>query len=337
MLAYTTNSGTNALTLVLGLFFKINGTSSHVLSMLSNIGLSVSGRTIERVKEVLSDDAIQFAVNLVAAGGITGTIFDNLDIYNQKDQQCVFNKNYMIHVTNTAVIAPDSEGIDITAAEDLPTKLSLRGMRKNAKPEDILPTTEDDSHMAKAASNMIATLLARHCPGSEKWKDRQNILKTLQKEMPEDRPLPVKRTVTAPLGVFDVNEGSKKGIIDLLMAIPNRLQQSVTDWTSKVRYYLGDWLSIANIRRARNDRHDDITPMHRLEYIEELVQLFHFAINATHMNIRVHFGNAIKDPTSLAAHKGLLGRTWDAAKPNYAAAKSLIRHSLIARLLHIVM
>ncbi|KAJ6464708.1 hypothetical protein DFH09DRAFT_1488636 [Mycena vulgaris] len=40
---------------------------------------------------------------------------------------------------------------------------------------------------------------------------------------------------------------------------------------------------------------------------------------------------------SLAAHKGLLNRKWDANKPNYAAAKSLIRHSLIARILHCVM
>lgn len=84
-------------------------------------------------------------------------------------------------------------------------------------------------------------------------------------------------------------------------------------------------------------QHDNINLMERLEYGEEMSQLFHFALNATHMIMRTHFGNAVTDPTSLAAHKGLLSRTWDAAKPNYAAAKSLIRHSLIARLLHIVM
>ena len=53
--------------------------------------------------------------------------------------------------------------------------------------------------------------------------------------------------------------------------------------------------------------------------------------------MRAHYGNATTDPTSLAAHKGLLGRVWDVKKPNYAAAKSLIRHSLIARILHITM
>jgi hypothetical protein len=55
------------------------------------------------------------------------------------------------------------------------------------------------------------------------------------------------------------------------------------------------------------------------------------------MLMRTHYGHAVEDPASLAAHKGLLNRKWDVNKPNYAAAKSLIRHSLIARILHCVM
>ena len=77
--------------------------------------------------------------------------------------------------------------------------------------------------------------------------------------------------------------------------------------------------------------------MERLEYAEQLSMLWHFALQNTHAIMRTHFGQATLDPTSLAAHKGLLGRVWDVKKPNYAAAKSLIRHSLIARLLHITM
>lgn len=77
--------------------------------------------------------------------------------------------------------------------------------------------------------------------------------------------------------------------------------------------------------------------MERLEYMEEISALWHFGLNATHMIMRTHFGNAITDPASLVAHKGLLHRTWDAHKPNYAAAKALIRHLLIARLIHCVM
>ena len=77
--------------------------------------------------------------------------------------------------------------------------------------------------------------------------------------------------------------------------------------------------------------------MERLDYTEEISALWHFALQATHMLMRTHYGRAGLDPTSLASHKGLLRRTWDVSKPNYAAAKSLTRHSLVARILHIVM
>ncbi|KAJ7844775.1 hypothetical protein B0H14DRAFT_3139277 [Mycena olivaceomarginata] len=50
------------------------------------------------------------------------------------------------------------------------------------------------------------------------------------------------------------------------------------------------------------------------------------------MIMRTHYGHAVEDPASLAAHKGLLYHKWDVNKPNYAAAKSLICHSLIARI-----
>jgi len=77
--------------------------------------------------------------------------------------------------------------------------------------------------------------------------------------------------------------------------------------------------------------------MERIDYAEEVSCLWHYALQNTHLLMRAHYGNATTDPTSLATHKGLLGRVWDVKKPNYAAAKSLIRHSLIARILHITM
>ena len=66
--------------------------------------------------------------------------------------------------------------------------------------------------------------------------------------------------------------------------------------------------------------------MERLEYVKELSNLFHFALQATHMLMWTHYGQAILDPTSLTAHKGLLACTWDVNKPNYAAAKALVWH-----------
>ncbi|KAF8993336.1 hypothetical protein BDZ89DRAFT_1184406, partial [Hymenopellis radicata] len=336
MLAFVRNQRTNVLPLILGLFFKTNGTSSRVIKMLSNVGLSVSGTTIERLKKRINVDAIAFAVKLLTSDQLSALIFDNINIYLRKFQQRLTNQNSMIHATNSAIIAIDSDGIDVNAAQDLEAKKALRGKRAQATALDILPTADDDAHMMKAFTAMIALLLARYCPGNEKWKDRTKMMEQVKAMMPKDRPLPPKKTDARPFGVFDVNEGSKKGIVEVFEEMQKRSTLSEEEWSGKVRISLGDWLTSNNTRAAQRDRIDDVTPMDRLEYLDELSTLWHYALQNTHLLMRAHFGHEVRDPTSLAAHKALLRRKWDVKKPNYAAAKALIRHSLIARILHIV-
>ncbi|KAJ7786981.1 hypothetical protein B0H14DRAFT_3582298 [Mycena olivaceomarginata] len=106
------------------------------------------------------------------------------------------------------------------------------------------------------------------------------------------------------------------------------------EWAAKARIIIGDWLTSNNIRGTHKDCMDDINAMEHLNYIDELSVLWHFALNATHMIMRLHFGDSVLDPGSLAKHKGLLNRTWDAEKPNYADAKALIHHSLTSRILY---
>jgi hypothetical protein len=87
MLAFVWNRATNVLPVLLGLFFKISGTSSRVMLMLSNAGVCVSGRTIERLKLYISNDAIQLAVDLILSGQIFVVIFNNINLFVRKFQQ----------------------------------------------------------------------------------------------------------------------------------------------------------------------------------------------------------------------------------------------------------
>jgi hypothetical protein len=304
--------------------------------MLSNAGVCVSGRTVERLKSFISNDAIRLAAEFIRSGQLFFVIFDNVNLFVRKFQQRLTNLNTMIHATNCAVISVEGVQVD-ESAEDLKAYLALRGKRAKATIEDILPTPEDDAHILQAFQALMAEMLALYCPGSKQWKDRKEIMEGIERMMPSDRPLKASKTKAHPFGVFDVNEGSKKGIIQVLKAIQERSTLSEEEWSSKVRIIEGDWLTSSNLRAARRDRVDDVNSMERLEYPAELSALFHFALQASHAIIRAHYGHAVRDPSSLAAHKGLLHRTWDVNKPNYAAAKSLIRHSLIARVLHCVM
>lgn len=105
ILAFVRNRATNVLPLILGLFFKVSGTSSRVMTMLSNVGLCVSGRTVKRLKKRISNDAIEYAVKLMTSGHLFSTTFDNINIYVRKWQQRLTNKNAMIHATNCAIVA----------------------------------------------------------------------------------------------------------------------------------------------------------------------------------------------------------------------------------------
>lgn len=92
-----------------------------------------------------------------------------------------------------------------------------------------------------------------------------------------------------------------------------------------------------NIRNAKRERKDDFSALEQLSTIREISALWHYALNALGMIWKIHYGNNIDDPGSLASHKARLGRVFDANQAEYAPTKSLVRHSLIARLLDITM
>ena len=175
----------------MGLFLKINGMSSCVMAVLSNASICISSRTVERLKKHISDDAIDYAVKLVASRHLFTMIFDNINIYLRKFQQRVTNQNLMIHATNCAVIAIDEDGIDITKAENLGIKLKLHGKRVNATYRDICPTATDDEHINQAFPVLITEIIAQYTPGSNEWPERGEMLSEIHKNMPvegsEDR------------------------------------------------------------------------------------------------------------------------------------------------------
>ncbi|KZT65432.1 hypothetical protein DAEQUDRAFT_768900 [Daedalea quercina L-15889] len=200
MLAFVRNRATNALALPLGLFFSISGTSSRVLNVLSNIGLSVSVTTIEDLKARISKDAIDLAVALITSGTIFYIIFDNINLYLRKFQERISNRASMIHATNSAVVA--LPGIE-AGALDLNKKLVMRGKRAKARFADIRPTRADGTHMKQAFGCLIGELLVHYTPGSRGWKGRTEMLEAFSKARPTDRPLPVEKTDFRPFGVFE--------------------------------------------------------------------------------------------------------------------------------------
>jgi hypothetical protein len=159
MLTFAQNQSTNVLPLLMGLFCKIEGTSTHVILTLSNMGLCVSCKTVERLKERISKDAVSLAVELISSGQLFCTVFDNINLYLQKFQQRITNQNSIIHATNCAIIAINGENVDVKEAEDLKAKLDLREKRVNVRFEDITPDKSDDVHIINAFPTLIVDML----------------------------------------------------------------------------------------------------------------------------------------------------------------------------------
>ncbi|KAJ7786989.1 hypothetical protein B0H14DRAFT_3506087 [Mycena olivaceomarginata] len=191
LMAFTRNTGTDLFPLILGLFLEIGGTGSRILNTLSNAGVCVSVTTVERLKKVLSEDAVAHAVTLIQSPGMFYLIFDNINIFLRKSQQRLFNKNSMIHATNAAVVAlPDA----LPAAADFDTKQKARGKRAVATGTDILPTDDNEEKMRSSFVGLVMTLILAYCPGSKDWGDRDALLAAAEAFMSFDRPLPPKKT-----------------------------------------------------------------------------------------------------------------------------------------------
>jgi len=165
MLIFVRNWATNILALVLGLFLKIGGTSVRVINMLSNAGICVSFKTIECLKVVISNNAVQHAVSLLAGGDPCFVIYDNINLYLRKSQQRVFNQNSMLNITNAAVIGLSNVDPSFT---DLQAKLDLQGKCINATVEDILPTPANKDHLMASFMASIAQFLVLYTPGNNK-------------------------------------------------------------------------------------------------------------------------------------------------------------------------
>lgn len=339
MLSFLRNRRTNLLALLLGLFFVINGTTSRVMHLLANIGLSVSVRTVERLKEQITLNAIEYAADLISSGHLYFIIYDNINIYLRKFEQRLTNQHHMLNITNSAVIAIDESDIDTNEATDLDKSHEMRGRRQNADfTTDILPTAEDQAFIVKSFEWLVTDLILTHAPGREHWEAKKEKAEAVAKLMPQDRPQPTSKSDARPFGVFDVNEGTKKGQAELDEQMRLRAKQDEQTWISRLRIRMGDWLTANFLRLLQRDRADEPDSVDRLDFVKDQSALWHFGLQATHMVMKTHYGDeGNMDPTSLARHKAQLGRVWDASKPNYAAAKSLIQHSLIARILHIVM
>ncbi|KLO10526.1 hypothetical protein SCHPADRAFT_832446, partial [Schizopora paradoxa] len=334
ILLFVRNRATNFLPVIFGVFLKIGGAGSRVISVFSKLGVCVTDKTVETVKLRLSEDAVQVAANYIQSGKLFYFIFDNINLYLRKYEQTLANKNRMIHATNAAIIPIHLHDPTLEAqALDLKAWLGTKGARSETDPSVIELTRDDALRMQSSFKALIVQFIVAYTPGSRLWEHYSDFRARAAALTPKIRPLPVEKTTTLPF----VNEGSRKGVTDMMTLLRERSGLSSDEFSAMARIVQGDWLTINNLRLSQEHRTDDIDSMERIEYAIPLPALWHTGYNAVKNIVKTHKGEDIMvDPASLGCHKEVFDRKWDINSPDYAAAKSLIRTSLISRILDIV-
>ncbi|KAH7922412.1 hypothetical protein BV22DRAFT_1048892 [Leucogyrophana mollusca] len=131
-------------------------------------------------------------------------------------RQQLFNKNFMIHATNAAVVA--LHGIN-AEAEDLTKKLENQGA-------DIMPTKEDGQKMMGSFEGLVAHFIVAYCPGNKAWKEHAVMIKNVDAMMCEN-------LMCASLE-SSMLTGSKKGIINTPKSIQEVSGLTEEGWSGKM-------------------------------------------------------------------------------------------------------
>ncbi|KZV98769.1 hypothetical protein EXIGLDRAFT_746479 [Exidia glandulosa HHB12029] len=330
-LVFVRNRSTNALPLLIGSQMTVHGASTRVCDTFSRFGVVVSRRTVDNFRVRLSANSIVRAIDAARADPRWLAVLDNVDLQVHAANQRVTNRTHMLHLTNSALLMAHSSVPQ--SKTSVQTYLGNRGKRAVAKPSDLRPTRDDDEYTIRSFESLVVNFLIDHAPGSAEWPDHKELKALASADRPSISPLKPEVTRTFPLGALNANEGSNKGVVLALELLRERLGMSPDEWAEHLHVMAGDYLTVRNIRSARYQRQDDHNSVERLETIMPQAQLFHFQLNAVDMVLKEHLGDSIRDPGSLSKHKDILMRTFDTSKTDYANARALIRHSLIARIL----
>ena len=205
---------------------------------------------------------------------------------------------------------------------------------------DLVPTLEQQGQLREAFCHAIRSLLIDNLPGLSGKSDR---IKQIKRKTTTRKPTirlvdgAGSKTDFFPLPALNEEEASIQGTIRVVQCLVREiLGITAAAASSALRFFVGDWLTIRNLRLMKYIRATEPGAWGRMGWVQEAAMPFHFQLNAVYMLIRTHLGESDKNPSCLDRHRTRLRRyKLDKKKPEYHQARELVEHSLTARLLDI--
>jgi hypothetical protein len=269
-------------------------------------------------------------------------VYDNINFTLRKASQRLQNTTEQVNATTSAVVALPAcfSTPSFKDACNVPQQSHQSRNRQEMTLDKLIPTPEQQGQLRTAFRHAVHSLLLENLGGLAAGDVRTtNIKKKVLAKKPIIRRLSGagEKTDFYPLPALDEEEASVKGTIRVVQKlIHSSLKLTAQAASSTLRLFVGDWLTIRNLRLMKYMRITEPDSWSRMNWVQEAAMPFHFQLNAVHMLVRTHLGESSNDPSSLDRHRTRLQRyKLDKKKPEYNRACELIEHSLIARLLDI--
>jgi hypothetical protein len=107
-----------------------------------------------------------------------------------------------------------------------------------------------------------------------------------------------------PLRALNEEEASIQGTIRVVQCLDPRYSGFHTEVASStLRFFVGDWLTIRNLRLMKYIRMTEPEAWGRMDWVQEAAMPFHFQLNAVYMLIRTHLGESDSDASCLDRHR----------------------------------
>jgi hypothetical protein len=286
----------------------------------------------------LSNDAEALARTYVtSAGAVWALVIDNINFTLRAYSERVDSGTVQLNETTAALfVLPKSYTYEKYASvlKVAPTPSNLP--RLTASSLDLTP--EQMQTVKSAFKSLITYIVLQYAPG---WRHRkQKVLRPLwklaRKLKPKIRILEHDKTQFFPLKALDEEEASIAGTIRVVETLFVKSLDMPKEVAARImRFVVGDWLTVRNLRLMKEEREDELSEFAKLNWVAETPMPFHFQLNGVYKIMRTHIGHPNdNNPSSLDHQRRLLRRAQlDPKKPEYNKAKELIRHSAIARIL----
>lgn len=269
-------------------------------------------------------------------------VYDNINFTFRKASQRLHNATEQINATTSAIIALPACLATTTfrnACSILERGRKIGG-RREISLHKLVPTTEQQQQLRDAFCHAVRSILLENlCGLTGKTTRIKKIRKKVATKKLTIRQVDGAGTKTEfyPLRALNEEEASIQGTIRVVQClIRDILGLTAEVASSTLRFFVGDWLTIRNLRLMKYIRTTEPEAWGRMDWVQEAAMPFHFQLNAIYMLIRTHLGESDGDASCLDRHRTRLRRyKLDKKKPEFNQARELVEHSLAARLLDI--